>query len=379
MPRRLLILIVLFLLPSYSACWDIQELNNSAVCTGAGVELSREGKFIFSAQMVKPSAPGESGTQTSTAVVLSASGSGVADAARRFMLSLPRLPEWSSISTFIIGEELAREDMAMLGDFLLRNRSLRPTVNLVLSRGCTPEDILSLPMPLSPYSGKGLETILDLQEKQLGIYVPTNVNEFVHKLTTAGIEPVVPQVSIEEKKLFINGTAVFKGRRIVGSLNEGESRGYRWMNARSFNGGIIDLVSPQNPGELVILEIKQFTSKTTPTLEQDHLKMKIKVQAELVFYEKSKTAELLTLSGKEELERLAAQEIKQEISACIKKSQLLGSDILGWGYILQRHEPQLWESFSANWGNIFPTWESDIEVETLIVSSMLSQKSFRFR
>jgi len=379
MPRRLLLFIVIFLLPSCSACWDIRELNNSAVCTGAGVELSREGKFIFSGQMVKPSAPSESGTQTSTAVVLSASGSGVADAARRFMLSLSRFPEWSSISTFVIGEELAREDLALLVDFLLRNRNPRPTVNLVLSRGCTPEEVLSLPMPLSPYSGKGLETILDLQEKQLGIYVPTNVHEFIHKLTTAGIEPVVPQVSIEEKKLFISGTAVFKGRRIVGSLNETESRGYRWMNARSFNGGIIDLGSPQNPSELVSLEVKQFTGKTTPKLEQDQLKMKITIRAELVFYEKSNSGELLTLSWKEELERLAAQEIKQEISACIKKSQLLGSDILGWGYILQKHEPQLWESFSANWGDLFPTIESDIEVETLIVNSMLSQKSFRFR
>ncbi|HBK53195.1 MAG TPA: hypothetical protein DDZ44_04575 [Syntrophomonas wolfei] len=274
---------------------------------------------------------------------------------------------------------MAQDDLALLGDFLLRNRNLRPTVNLVLSRGCTPEDVLSLPMPLSPYSGKGLETILDLQEKQLGIYVPTNVNEFVHKLTTAGIEPIVPQVSIEEKKLFISGTAVFKGRRIVGSLNETESRGYRWMNARSFNGGIIDLGSPQNPSELVSLEVKQFTGKTTPKLEQDQLKMKITIRAELVFYEKSNSGELLTLSWKEELERLAAQEIKQEISACIKKSQLLGSDILGWGYILQKHEPQLWESFSANWGDLFPTIESDIEVETLIVNSMLSQKSFRFR
>jgi Ger(x)C family germination protein len=379
MPRRLLLFIVIFLLPSCSACWDIRELNNSAVCTGAGVELSREGKFIFSGQMVKPSAPSESGTQTSTAVVLSASGSGVADAARRFMLSLSRFPEWSSISTFVIGEELAREDLALLVDFLLRNRNPRPTVNLVLSRGCTPEEVLSLPMPLSPYSGKGLETILDLQEKQLGIYVPTNVHEFIHKLTTAGIEPVVPQVSIEEKKLFISGTAVFKGRRIVGSLNETESRGYRWMNARSFNGGIIDLGSPQNPSELVSLEVKQFTGKTTPKLEQDQLKMKITIRAELVFYEKSNSGELLTLSWKEEMERLAAQKIKQEISACIKKSQLLGSDILGWGYILQKHEPQLWESFSANWGDLFPTIESDIEVETLIVNSMLSQKSFRFR
>ena len=379
MPRRLLLFIVIFLLPSCSACWDIRELNNSAVCTGAGVEFSREGKFIFSGQMVKPSAPSESGTQTSTAVVLSASGSGVADAARRFMLSLSRFPEWSSISTFVIGEELAREDLALLVDFLLRNRNPRPTVNLVLSRGCTPEEVLSLPMPLSPYSGKGLETILDLQEKQLGIYVPTNVHEFIHKLTTAGIEPVVPQVSIEEKKLFISGTAVFKGRRIVGSLNETESRGYRWMNARSFNGGIIDLGSPQNPSELVSLEVKQFTGKTTPKLEQDQLKMKVTIRAELVFYEKSKSGELLTLSWKEEMERLAAQKIKQEISACIKKSQLLGSDILGWGYILQKHEPQLWESFSANWGDLFPTIESDIEVETLIVNSMLSQKSFRFR
>ncbi|WP_276620986.1 Ger(x)C family spore germination protein [Syntrophomonas wolfei] len=379
MPRRLLLFIVIFLLPSCSACWDIRELNNSAVCTGAGVELSREGKFIFSGQMVKPSAPSESGTQTSTAVVLSASGSGVADAARRFMLSLSRFPEWSSISTFVIGEELAREDLALLVDFLLRNRNPRPTVNLVLSRGCTPEEVLSLPMPLSPYSGKGLETILDLQEKQLGIYVPTNVHEFIHKLTTAGIEPVVPQVSIEEKKLFISGTAVFKGRRIVGSLNETESRGYRWMNARSFNGGIIDLGSPQNPSELVSLEVKQFTGKTTPKLEQDQLKMKITIRAELVFYEKSNSGELLTLSWKEEMERLAAQKIKQEISACIKKSQLLGSDILGWGYILQKHEPQLWESFSANWDDFFPTIESDIEVETLIVNSMLSQKSFRFR
>ncbi|MDD2511383.1 MAG: Ger(x)C family spore germination protein [Syntrophomonas sp.] len=379
MPRLLLILIVLFLLPGYSACWDIRELNNSAVCTGAGVELSREGKFIFSGQMVKPSAPSESGTQTSTAVVLSASGSGVADAARRFMLSLSRFPEWSSISTFVIGEELAWEDLALLVDFLLRNRNLRPTVNLVLSKGCTPEDLLSVPMPLSPYSGKGLETILDLQEKQLGIYVPTNVHEFISKLSTPGIEPVIPQVSIEEKKVFINGTAVFKGRQMVGALNERESRGYRWMHARSFNGGIIDLGSPQNPGELVSLEVKQFASQTTPKLEEDQLKMKIAIQAELVFYEKSKTGELLTLSGKEELERLAAQEIKEEISACIKKSQLLGSDILGWGYILQKHEPQFWESCSANWDDIFPTWESDIEVETLIVSSMLSQKSFRFR
>lgn len=379
MPRKLLILILLLLLSNCSACWDLHELGKSAVCTGAGIELSPEGKFIFTTQLIKPSAPTESGAQTSTATVLSITGSGVAEAARRTMLTLARLPEWHAVHSFIIGEELAREDLALLGDFLLRNRSIRPDTNLLLSNGCSPEDILSYPMPLSPYSGRGLETIMEHQEELSGVYVATNVHEFILRLCTPGIEPAVPQMAIKGGKMLIDGTAVFKGRRMVGAFDKTESRGYRWMQARSAHGGMIDFTFPSKPDQVISLELRQFASKMTPQLEKGELKMKIEVQADLIFFEQSKSGELLTLKHKGELERLAAQEIKRETTACIKKAQLLNSDVFGWGLLLHRREPQLWQELSSDWDIYFPLIESDITVRTEIANTMLSQKSFRFR
>lgn len=379
MLRRWMVIVLVLLLSNCSACWDIRELNMTAVCTAAGVELSPSGEYLFTGQLLKPGAPDENGSQTSRTTVLSARGSAVADAGRRFMLSLGRLPEWPSISTFVIGENLAQKDLALLCDFLLRNRNIRPTSNLLLSKGCCPEEVLSFPMPLTSYTGEDLKIILELQEKQLGIYVPTDMHEFLRKLSMPGIDPVIPQLAIEGEKLFINGTAVFKERRMVGVLNEQESRGYRWLNGRCANGGMIEINFPKRPDEVVSLEIRQFYSKITPQVDEGELKMKVIVKVELSFYEQSKSGELLNLSGKKELEELAAREIKREITACIEKAQFLGSDILGWGYILQKRQPELWKQYAAEWTDIYPAIASDIEVETLLLSLMLSQKSFRFR
>ena len=49
------------------------------------------------------------------------------------------------------------------------------------------------------------------------------------------------------------------------------------------------------------------------------------------------------------MEQLTAAAIKEDAMACIKKAQLLGSDIFGWGEIISRKHPAVWRQLEADW------------------------------
>ncbi|PKM77513.1 MAG: hypothetical protein CVU90_06605 [Firmicutes bacterium HGW-Firmicutes-15] len=383
MRKSLLLIIFIIPLIFISGCWEKREINDTAVTTGFGADLNAQEQISFSVQLAQPTAPGESGTDNSQSKVFTASGTTITEAARKTLLFLPQMPLWSHSNAFIIGEKMARKDVSLMTDFLSRNRNVRPEVIMLVALQTTPGEVLKIPLPLRRFSGKNFGNLLKIQETQLGIYVPVTLNDFISKLSIPGVEPAVPQVAIvkEEKKekLILQGMAVFKGPQMVGSLNEMESRGYRWLNSTVNHGGIIIIRSPINNEDTITLEINQFQHKTRPQLNQGKLKMEIDVETELVFYEQNGTGELLNLEMSKLMEELARQEIEKEISACIIKSQSLQSDILGWGRSVNRYQPEEWKWLGSEWPSIFPGVESEIRVKTKIIRANLSIKSFEFK
>lgn len=399
--KRLVIIVLIIIMLLSAGCWDLREINQSSVSTGAGVDLDNAGKVLFSTQLVQAVPPGETGSVNTPAVVVTSTGTAIAETARRQMHFLSRVPEWAHTSSFIIGEKLARHDLSILADFMVRNRHIRPDANLLIAVNTTPREVFSTPVPLSTNSGQGLRDILDIQGKQLGIYVPTTMQEFIAELATPGIEPAVPQITVEteenrdkpagkannkdedsgkpQKKIILNGMSVFKGRRMVGSLNETESRGYRWLNATNNKSGLMVVNSPLKKGDHVTLRITDFDSQTRPQIKNGQIRMTVSIKAEMNFYDQDGTGELLTPSMIKALEGYANRKIKQEIAACINQSQTLNSDILGWGQTIHRYRPEVWEEIQNDWVNIYPGVASDIKVETTIKESYLSKSTFRFK
>lgn len=385
-----------------SGCWDYREIEQSSLPSAMGVELREDNKFNFSTLLVQPLPPGESGSANLQPVLVTGEGPGVALAARRSMLSLSRVPEWAHARALILGEHLIKSDLSLAIDFMTRNRNLRPDITLFVSSSASPEEILSTQTPLVNDVGSGLQELINLNQIQLGVYVPVTTEEFTYRLATPGIEPLVPQLSLRDppaasqtngentdtnsnkannkkKQIYLNGAAVFKGPKVVGTFNETECRGYRWLSSPVHRGGIIIIPSPFSPEENLLLQIVGFDSKTRPELADGQIEMSIEITAELTLYEQSSASLLIDPQTAVQIESAASREIEAQISSCVNKSQELQSDVMGWGRLVYAYQPDLWETIASDWVNIFPTVKPKIQVKTILKRTGLTSKSFTFR
>jgi Ger(x)C family germination protein len=386
--KYLLLVTIIMLLCSNMGCWDLQEISEKTVTTSVGYDLEGNNRLRFSSLYIAPTLPGESSgvSQTKPVMTISSDYSG-AMAARRTMLSLSKVPEYAHIRSIILGDNLVTHNLPLIVDLLVRNRNFSPTTSLMISAGCRPEDVLAL----SNNSDRILKQLVVVNELQLGIYVPVTIYDFIFNLLTPGIEPVVPQIMIEtsnpdagsssqdlsvsakNKKLVINGTAVFKKDKKVGYLTEYESRGFRWLNSHSKIGGIILIESPFHPRAYTVLEVLRFNSHTRALVKDDKIKMEIRVEARLAMNEDTSGIESITPGVQKKMHQAANQEIARQIKSCIGKSQRLNSDVMGWGLLLLQKEPDTWKQVKGKWDQIFPQVEYEVKVDTSIVHTYFSK------
>ncbi|MBC7075489.1 MAG: Ger(x)C family spore germination protein [Syntrophomonadaceae bacterium] len=402
--RRTVVIIAaaLLLLNSFMlcGCYNRLEVNNSVVVTGYGADI-REGKNVFTIQMALPQARPEGGTpQQPQSLVVSETGYGWSRTARKLFLSIPRTPLWAMATVFIVGEDLARENIGLITDFWTRNRFLRSNLILLLARGASPEEVMQVDMPPESYSAIALEKMVRTQEAQIGIYTPVTLGDFLEKLASPAIEPVIPQVVIKtegkQKRLKLEGSAVFKGHKMVGSLNEQETRGLRYMSPFMISGGLFTVAILPNgepggccyniSGELqaelenaVTLELVRSQARIEPAITGDKIKMKIKIEAEGNLYEQQSSRDFASQEMIKKLEEAANQAIKKDIQACIGKAQLLNSDILGYGSAVSHKFPREWERLKTNWYQSFSRVQSEISVDFKIRRSYLVDKPFEIR
>ncbi len=382
--KHLLLILLAGSLCFLSGCWNLTEVNDTSVCSAIGVDLSEDNLIDAAFQMVQSQGSNESGSG-SQLQVLNVYGSGPTPsyAARQSFLTFSRLPLWADSRAYILGEDLVRFDLSLVTDHLGRNRNVRKTSLVAVAHNCTAKDILNVPESFSGSSVMNLDRLLDLQEELYGAYVPVTISGFVTDLLTPGIEPVLPQLIIvkndQQPEIRLDGMVVFKANKMVGSLTEKESRGYRWLKSSIRKGGLLNIPSPLNDKETVTLSVIRFSSKSRPEIEDGKIKMKIEVDARLGFYEINGQGEFLTPETAPLIEARANQEIKNQSAIGIKKSQKLKSDVWGWGRMLQKYQPQAWESLASDWDTAFPAIKSDITVKTTLQRSYLTSKSFSYK
>jgi Ger(x)C family germination protein len=391
MVRKYLLFFTIIILLYGTGCWDLQEIDDKAVTTAIGLDLEEGGKLRFSSFFISPTQPGETtGVIPSKPTIAAASDYGGAIAARRILLSLSRIPEYAHIRSIVISDDLVKNNFPLAVDLLTRNRNFSPETNLLVCVASHPEEILAL----TNNTDRILSQLVMVNEFQLGTCVPVPIHEFIYKLLTPGIEPAIPQITIEAtkpgnkitsagdktedptgdiKKLVLQGTAVFKKDKKIGVLNEYESRGFRWLNSSKKVGGLLAIKSPFNPDAYTMLEVLRFNSNTKPLVNENKIKMQIKINVRLSLYENTSGMETITPASLKKMEQAANQEISRQVSHCIRKSQELNSDILGWGLLLLQYQPDTWKQVKGNWNETFPLVEYDIKTETSIINSSLSK------
>lgn len=401
MRKLALMLVIISLLTT--GCWDYEEVDRLATVLAIGIDRVPESKNIYLTVQIPKSernSSKQSGGQgeAKSYMILNSEGKSLSEAVSNLGIQSSRHILLSHCKIIVIGKNYAETGLDGILDELKRDKEFRRSDWLIITDK-TAKEIVEKDVEMEQLPARGLDQILQIFQ-EAGYLKPMNLNEFFIRIngdSSVSFAPLVQLEDIEkrvanqliktasnpleiEKKptsLIIGKTAVFKNMKMVGVLNEEESKVHRWL-VDSPKGSIITLtyipksMSNGEKGE-ILLEVLQGKSTILPQISEDGILMNISLRAEVLLQELG-TTKVKVLDPKElaDLECQAAEEVNLLLKKLIEKAQNdLKSDCIDFAENLHNHYPVEWKRIKPNWDITFPTVNYQISSEITIIGTGL--------
>jgi len=377
-----LFLYPLVLITILTGCWSLHELKDLGIVMGMGMDKI-DNEYVISVQIVNSgnvsSKKGE--TAAGAPVTLySAKGKTVAEAARRLTGVTPRKAYFSHVRILLLSEELAKGGIAEILDFLSRNHEFRTDFYIAVAKGAPAHRILSLLSHLEKIPADKIFKTMEVAEKEWSPVVGVQLDELLNSLLSQGRNPVLTGIQItgnEDKggtkediegvvplaMLRIGGAAVFKGDKLVGWLNETESRGYAGLTDK-VRRTVIESACPEG-GKLAVNVIRSNT-KIKGRVHNGEPRVEVRIRSEADVSDVECKIDLAKNETITYLQKEVEDAIKENNEASIKKAKKLQSDIFGFGEAIHRADPTYWKKVKNRWNNQFPELQVDIKVDVQI-------------
>ena len=362
--------ICLLLIAGLCGCWNSRELNSMGIVLGVGVDQP-EGpeKVKVIAQVVRPGeilSKGKDGSSSSEVPAywnVESTGDTVFGTIRGFSKESSRRLFFPHQEVLIFGKDIAEEGIRPYIDFFTRDPEPRNNIYILVAEG-TAGELLNVPAKLEKIPSTKIAQLVRNHNTITSQSGAVTVHDFVVRLLSDTTAPVATMIGVtgegENQTPEITGTAVFKGDKLVGKLNETEGRGLLWVLGE-VKSGIIEVKDPQ--GSLVALEIIRASGKLTPELRDGKVIMKIKITEEGNIAEYAGSGNLTDAAMIAYLEQEKTNAIRGEILAAFEKARELDADIFGFGDAIYQKYPEQWKSMKNNWDTVFQEIELQISIE----------------
>jgi len=373
---------IIFLL---TGCWSRIEINDITIVTATAIDKMKDGKIRVSLQVAIPKQLGPAGTGGSvgsngSTVVISETGESMMDALRRLQEKLPRRIFFSHNRILIIGETAAKDGVYQILDYISRVREARMRSFILFSKG-EAAPILRLTPVIERYSSEAIR-----EEEKAGVGAKIMIKDFFNMLTTEGISPVAAEVAIrsEEKgrnsskeTAAIIGSAVFHKDKLVGWINDKDTRGVLWIRNEMVKGNITVSVPKEKGGGKISVELKKGRTKVKPLLVKSKVKMNVNIQAQVEVFENSSKLDLGNPKVLQYVQTLIEKDVEKRCELALFKAQKqYHTDIFGFGNAVYRSHPKAWKEQHRNkWTEEFPNLEVSVNPHVSIVRTGLSVKS----
>lgn len=370
------IILCFFIAISFTGCWSAKELNTLAIVMGIGIDKEKEGDEIKMTIQVPKVAETKTGGKDSsggsgseTHINLHNTGSTISYAMKGFNSMLSRRLFLSDNQVVIFGKSIAEEGLQKYIDFLMRNRETRILVKVFVSEGDASE-IFEGKSGFEKLPSKKIGELSKIQE-QASQTVSVDLRKLVTKLMSKSTSAIVPIIRIakDENKnaIYISQTAVFKKDKMVGKLNEYETRGILW-GINEVKGGTIIVESPEKK-EKVSLDITKAKTRIIPEINGSEINMKIQIKCEGDLSEETGKEDLVNPEAFGKLQNAGADEIKKQVFSALEKSKELNADIFEFGEILNKHYPKLWKQLEKDWNGLFQKINVEMDVQVKLQRS----------
>lgn len=371
--RFFYILVITVLL---TGCWNRIEINDIAVVTAIGLDLAPNDQVLLSLQVAIPSklgsTTGSGGENGKSSLVISDTGVTISEAFRNIQGKLPRRIFFSQSRVLLIGEDLAKKGVYPIINFHTRYSKTRINSFIMFTKGDASKVINSIPK----FENISAEEIKELNKLNIGLKV--YISDFLNMLLTDGLEPYAPLFTLESLQVntknksehvqSINGTAVFKGDKLIGWMGQIETRGLLWLKNEIESGIVTIKIPKEQGGGNISMEILKSDTKLEPKLVNGHLQMNLTVSTRLNLLENDSQLNLFDSKVIKDLQNKVNKEINGRIQLTVNKAQQeYQSDILGLGQAVYQKYPKQWKTnYQKNWDQEFPRLPVTIQTHSII-------------
>ncbi|SKA91201.1 spore germination protein KC [Clostridium sp. USBA 49] len=373
-------IIIIFLLSlqmfAFTSCvGNKKEIQKIYLVVAMGIDLTPDKKYEVTLQVLNPSASSTQESSNSTSqsneiLIYSGIGDTFYDAVFETSKVMGKMQHFGHLKYIVLSKRVAEYSDKTFKDNIFRLEDIRLNTPLLVTKGNASEIV-------SARTKEGIiptYVVDNLLERQsiIGYRPYTYLLDFVNQVNsetpypvTGVIELVKGEDKLGSETFKLSGSAVFKKDKLIGFLNDKETRGLNFIKGRVDRGNITAYSS--NLGK-ISLEISNSSSKIKPVLKNDSINIQIKIKTLSVL----RAAPSLPDPVKDpkimdELNDAQNKAIKDEINLALNAAQHnLKADIFGFGEKIHKSSPEKWNSIKENWDSLFENVDINISVESKI-------------
>jgi spore germination protein KC len=292
----------------------------------------------------------------------------------------------------VFSEAIAKEGIAGVMDLSIRDPELRSDFYVMIARHTSAEEILKILTPLEKIPANKLFHSLETSAKAWAPTAIVTMDILFDKLMSEGVSPVLTgitvtgdkelgkkQANVEEIEssatLRYSGLAVFRKDRLVGWLNEEESKGYNYIIS-DVKSTVGHLICPDG-GRLALETIRSHTD-VKGRVEDGKPSIDVRIMNEVNIGEVDC---MIDIQDPETIKALEAQSEQKTIRIMQKSVEVVQNefktDIFGFGQAIYRSDPKAWKQMKENWEQLFVKLKVNYKAETHIRKVGLANKALK--
>ena len=335
----------------FTGCWDKVEIEDRAFVVAIGIDKAMDKDSLDELEVVtiEPSVDSLE-NKSSDKMSYSKIGNG-----KTVSLALNRIDMYSSKRQYlghtkvaILGEKILK-DPKMLSETLdgfQRNSEISNKL-LILATDKNIQKILDAKIKGEPMAGLFLSNFYQNRENNSGVTFKKDLDSVLED-TQLNNTTIIPKVSLEDKDLRLGGSAIIKDYRLLGWLDNKETRGYVWVNDNAKNTELITKLDNIDTTLLVESHKKKMNFKK---LDNDILvaNIDIDISGSIKNYALG-SKNLYNQNNLNKLENLYSKIVKSEINTTFRKLQSeYNVDIFNFLKTIEKQNYDLYLEIKDNW------------------------------
>ncbi|MGL4338355.1 MAG: Ger(x)C family spore germination protein [Turicibacter sp.] len=347
-------------------------------------------EFILTIQVFSPEGGGsQSGFDSSKQNVryIENRGKNISSTIINATLKQGKIPFYGDNRVIIIGADASKESLPEILSYLNNDHEARSNIKFLVTKGKA-ADIIKTPLGQGIMPAEGISGMIE-NSKINGKILSVSLLDLAQAYLSTSISPVIPVISLKEQSkqnkesnnessqtsdseikavspFEIDGTAVFKSRKLVGYLDEAQTRGLVFMRNK-LKESVFDVET--STVETATIGVIQSKTKIKFSPNDQDLVMRVSINSKSNLkdillnekYDKLKDEDISQLEH--EVEKIIEAECKSVVEKALYD---LNVDLFYFGDIIWKKDPKLWKQIEKNYSEYIGKIKVEYDINVTI-------------